>query len=747
MSVFVVYPKNSHSAYEIAADVFVDLAKRVGQTETKKMTDEEYLALNTKPEKTVLIGHDGANSALAELLLLGKTSKLGFRYGTDDYTIRTEKIADESIVILAGGRPRSSIYAVYRYFEKFCGCRWFWDGDRVPSSNLPFDGLSLNESPHFDYRGTRYFAHRSLHRFQAEHWGFDDWKNEIDWILKSRLNLFMLRIGTDDLYQKAFPDTVPYPDRDSPLPESSNGYDDRNLFWSLQYRGELRKKILQYAFARDLMHPEDCGTMTHWYSRTPIAFLEKKKPSLLSQSTSNYSEQTGLVFDIRKKKNMEYYEHLTDTHVKEYGRGEIFHTIGLAERMYSEDREENLRMKLFTYRRISANIKEKYPNAKLLLASWDIWMKYTPAEVSALLGELDPEQVIFFDYTSDVQCEHNFTKWDVVGKFPWIFGIFGGMKKQDDIRGDFSLINERLIIAKNDVMCRGMVLWPEFSHGNPLNLYYLTRNAWENDTPSIDSFLSEFCTARYEKNTAEDMLSIWKSMMPVSKLMPWTSLDSPYEYIEGCATFDPKNLAENEEKFEQFMKAKDCATKVLAMIQSVPLDDALTRRDAYDITRTVVGRSINAAILKAEICFVKGDIKGQEKASQIAIDLLYELAMLLGGHEDYSLLHSLEKIRSVTDTNPNFEKTLKNNAECEYNRSGIYENALYLYLPETKIWLHAALDAARKNKSIDVNFALGEIKKNRSIYFETSLADMKRESAPLAKVASTSRALIEELDK
>ena len=86
MSVCVVYPKNSHSAYEIAADVFVDLAKRVGQTETKKMTDEEYLALNTKPEKTVLIGHDGANSALAELLLLGKTSKLGFRYGTDDYS-------------------------------------------------------------------------------------------------------------------------------------------------------------------------------------------------------------------------------------------------------------------------------------------------------------------------------------------------------------------------------------------------------------------------------------------------------------------------------------------------------------------------------------------------------------------------------------------------------------------------------------------------------------------------------------
>ncbi|MBP3591742.1 MAG: hypothetical protein J6K14_04600, partial [Clostridia bacterium] len=386
MSIYVVYPSYSHTAYEIAADAFIDLAGRVGNTEAKKITDEEYLTRKTKPERAVLIGNDSANSVLAELLLSGKAAQLGLRYGTDGYTIRTEKIDGTEYLFLAGGRPRATIYAVYRYFEKFCGCRWFWDGDRIPSTALPFEGLRLNEAPRFDYRGIRYFAHRSLHRFQAVQWGLEDWKNEIDWILKSRLNLFMLRIGSDDLFQKAFPDIVPYPDRDLPLPESREGYDDHNLFWSLEYRGELRKKILQYAFERDLMHPEDCGTMTHWYSRTPIAFLEKKKPALLSQSTAGYSEQTGLVFDIREKKNMEYYEHLTDTHVKEYGRGELFHTIGLAERMYSEDREKNLRMKLFVYRRIADNIRTKYPNAKLLLASWDVWIKYTPEEARALLA-------------------------------------------------------------------------------------------------------------------------------------------------------------------------------------------------------------------------------------------------------------------------------------------------------------------------------------------------------------------------
>lgn len=754
MNITVVYPSRSHTAYEIAADAFIDHARRIGNAEAKKITDEEFLSLAEKPKRAVLIGSDGANDALAALWLDGKISHLGFRYGTEGYTIRSEKIDETEYLILAGGRPRATIYAVYRYFEKFCGCRWFWDGDRIPSAALPFEGLDLTEAPRFTYRGIRYFAHRSLHRFQAEQWGFEDWKNEIDWILKSRLNLFMLRIGTDDLFQRAFPDVVPYPERDAQLPEAMKEYNDRNLFWSLEYRGELRKKILKYAFERDLLHPEDCGTMTHWYSRTPIAFLEKKKPTLLSQSTAGYSEQTGLVFDIREKKNMEYYEHLTDTHVKEYGQGEIFHTIGLAERMYSKDRAENLRMKLFVYRRISENLRKKYPNAKLFLASWDVWIKYTPEEARALLAELDPNRTVFFDYTSESENGNDFTKWDVLGKFPWIFGIFGGIEKQNDIRGNFALINERLSLAKSDAMCRGMVFWPEFSHGNPLNLYYLAANAWEADIIPLDTLLESFCEARYEKKNAGAMLAIWKKMLPIAKLMTWAGPadesmigDDLYEDIRERAPFKAEEGKKYEIILAPFMETKAAAMEILSMLTEIPLDDEKTRRDAFDVARTVIGRFINAAILKAQIYFAKGDIRGQEEASRAAIGLLCALTLLLGGHEDYSLLHSLERLKTETETNPNFEITLKNNAECQYNRSHIHENALYLYLPEARIWLNAALEAAKAGKPIDKNSALAEMQKNRSVYFETPLAEMKRESAPLAEIAETARAIISSMDE
>ena len=752
MNITVVYPSYSHTAYEIAADAFIDLAGRVGNAVAEKITDEEYLTRKTKPERAVLIGNDSANSVLAELLLSGKAAQLGLRYGTDGYTIRTEKIDGTEYLFLAGGRPRATIYAVYRYFEKFCGCRWFWDGDRIPQTALPFEGLRLNEAPRFDYRGIRYFAHRSLHRFQAVQWGLEDWKNEIDWILKSRLNLFMLRIGSDDLFQKAFPDTVPYPDRDLPLPESREGYDDHNLFWSLQYRGELRKKILQYAFERDLMHPEDCGTMTHWYSRTPIAFLEKKKPTLLSQSTAGYSEQTGLVFDIREKKNMEYYEHLTDTHVKEYGRGELFHTIGLAERMYSKDREENLRMKLFVYRRIADNIRTKYPNAKLLLASWDIWIKYTPEEARALLTELDPNQTVFFDYTSESESGNDFTKWDVLGKFPWIFGIFGGIEKQNDIRGNLPLMNERLSLAKNDAMCRGMVFWPEFSHGNPLNLYYLAANAWEAEVIPLDTLLESFCEARYEKKNAGAMLAIWKKMLPIARLMTWAGPadesmigDDLYEDIRERAPFKAEEGKKYEIILAPFMETKAAAMEILSMLTEIPLDDEKTRRDAFDVARTVIGRFINAAILRAEISFAKKDAAGVEKASQIAVSLIQALGLLLGGHEDYSLLASLERLRTETEVNPNFERTLKNNAEHEYNRAHIYENAVYLYLPEAKLWLGAATEAAKAGVPLDKNVLKAEMERIRAVYFDTPLKEMKREHKPLSEVAMQAKDFIEQL--
>ena len=200
--------------------------------------------------------------------------------GKDAYRIRSEGEG----VRITGSNLRSVHYGLYDFLERRGGCRWFWDGDVVPKKKkIDYSALDVFEEAQFEYRGIRYFAHRGLTRFQAEHWGPEDWKKEIDWCLKRRLNVFMLRIGQDDLFQRAFPDVVSYPDASVDLPGHGKGYDNRTLFWSLEYRGKLRQELQNYAFKRGLMVPEDFGTMTHWYSRTPKEFLDKKNPPFIER--------------------------------------------------------------------------------------------------------------------------------------------------------------------------------------------------------------------------------------------------------------------------------------------------------------------------------------------------------------------------------------------------------------------------------------------------------------------------------
>jgi len=729
MIIYIVCPKNAHKAYRYAAEIFAELASKVSSAECIILNDQEPIPDSSDP--IVVIGTDSVNNLAAKLYLARDIDDFGIRYGTDEYRIYTRAIGEHTYIFFAGGRPRSTLYAVYRYFEKFCGCRWFWDGDRITTCELPMDGIDLTESPRFEYRGIRYFAHRSLHRFQAEHWNFEDWQKEIDWMLKKRLNLFMLRIGLDDLFQKAFPDVVPYPKLGEPLPEAGSDHHDRNLFWSLEYRGELRKKLLTYAFEHDLMHPEDCGTVTHWYSRTPKAYLETVKPKLLIGSKYN-GELTGQTWDVLDDENLANYFKLTDAHIREYGKPEIFHTIGLAERSFSEDKEVNMRLKLYVYRRICANLKEKYPNAPLLIASWDLWGWFDSQNTNRLLSELDPKQAIIFDYTSDTKCENNFTEWGVIGKFPWIFGMFSGYEPDSDIRGFYDWTNERIKIAKDDPMCKGVILWAELSHGDTLMTEYLSHNAWDAETVSIAEFINTYCADRYTDNMQETMHKIWNDFMPIVQMRSWNPINSKnmawgqdtFVRLADRARFEDKPFNYYGRSPEDGAAHQDEAVRVLQALSEITTDDEMLRRDICDIARTVLGRYTDCAVRLAEIRYIAHDNRMYD-AMKSSLGLMKALCGLYASHKDYSLLETIRHLERTTEINPNFEITLKRNASGYYCRSHISENASYLYLPEMKIIFDEVKKASVADVPIDREAVKKRIESNTKRYFEIPLSEMK----------------------
>ncbi|MBQ2626086.1 MAG: hypothetical protein IJG18_13425 [Kiritimatiellae bacterium] len=609
--------------------------------------------------------------------------------GCDAYAI----VSQDAGVKITGSNVRSVLYGVYDLLERRAGCRWFWDGDIVPKREaIDLSGLDIHEEARFEYRGLRYFAHRGLTRFQAEHWGFEDWKKEIDWMLKRRLNVFMLRIGQDDLFQRAFPDVCSYPDPSRPLPGAGEGYDNRSLFWSLQFRGELRRRIQAYAFERGLMAPEDFGTMTHWYSRTPEDFLEKKNPPFLPQATRDYSEKNGLVWDVRDGKWADEYWKLTRTAVDAYGKGaprRLLHTIGLGERRCYTNRQDNFNLKTEVLEKFLSRAHRDYPDAKVLLAGWDFYFTWFPDEVKALVGRLDPKRDIIWDYEGDATrdwrkemqgLDNNFTKWGVVGKFPYTYSIFLAYESALDVRANYPLIEERQRIVQSDPACVGYIFWPESSHTDTLCLRYFTANAWSKDPVPHEKVLDEFCASRYGA-IAGRMKAIWEKVLPASMLRDW---DANYGRL---ATGRIELMLQHDDKvIAAWQSPVEAAQTAFADLAEIPCAGEFLRRDTIDIARMVLDRLITLRLheLGRDVAAWRNGGQGDGlalRAKRLAA-LCGRMADLLELHTDYSLWESYLRLDAVEKVrNPDFPKTLFDNASCSYCRSHQYELARHWYAP------------------------------------------------------------------
>ena len=684
----VLEPVSAPRAYTVAAREF--------QKYYEAVTDSR-LAIISEPDASnlVVVGSDSVNRFCRDAVEKGLVEPLDIGVDTDAYRIRSKEKDGRRFLFLAGANGRSTLYAVYDFFERQAGCRYFWDGDIVPKrAAIPMSGLDVTESPRFAYRGIRYFAHRSLDRFQAEHWGPAQWEREIDWLLKKRLNLFMLRIGMDDLYQKAFPEIVPYPPEDAPLPEAvARSYDDRTTAWPLRYRGELRRHVLQYARDRGLIHPEDTGTMTHWYSRTPKAFLEAAEPSFMPQSGGAYrGDPTGAVWDIRDDRNLDNYWQLTQTHIQAYGRPEMFHTIGLAERNVFTDRAANHEMKLYTYRRIIGKLREHYPQAPLLIGSWDFYYPgWTGDEVAKLLEILNPQNTFIFDYTSDLPGK-SFQDWGVVGTFPWFFGLLHAYEWQNDLRGNYDVIQERLPIAAADPQCKGFVLWPENAHADILMLEFFTKNAWQPDILTPEALLPAFCRDRYQA-VADTMLGPWQAALPL--IATHRALPIEFRHLARFAHQEvtPNRVSDLTARCTNLEPGMNEVPGLCRMLAELPYGtgNEFLDRDAIDLGRTVAGRMLSFALYRYVI--TQGLwARGEEDAATVVAagkrctSILTALRDLLALHKDYSMNVSLARLAATHPVNPCFEQTLKGNAENGYCRTYVYELFGHYYLPQLALY-------------------------------------------------------------
>lgn len=162
----ILCPRNAAKVYRHAADEFRDFYRAVTGREL------EIVQEPAEGVPMVVIGSDCVNRFTRDAVERRLIAPLDLGAESDAYRIVSARDGERDLLFLAGGNGRATLYAVYDFFERQAGCRYFWDGDVIPArETIPMTGLDVRETPHFYYRGLRYFAHRSLGRFQAEHWG------------------------------------------------------------------------------------------------------------------------------------------------------------------------------------------------------------------------------------------------------------------------------------------------------------------------------------------------------------------------------------------------------------------------------------------------------------------------------------------------------------------------------------------------------------------------------------------------
>ena len=122
----IIKAETSEKAYGVAAEAFAEMWEKVtGEKPAIAAEDDGKSDL-------IVIGSDAVNDVTARFFAEDRIDSLSIRYGTDDYAVYSVELDGRNALVLAGGRGRSTLYAVYDYFERAAGCHYYWDGDEAP---------------------------------------------------------------------------------------------------------------------------------------------------------------------------------------------------------------------------------------------------------------------------------------------------------------------------------------------------------------------------------------------------------------------------------------------------------------------------------------------------------------------------------------------------------------------------------------------------------------------------------------
>jgi alpha-N-acetylglucosaminidase len=678
---------------------------------------QSFLMRMTNLHVGIVSGESAANSGAAPVhFLVGRTAatqELIAKRNLEDpgnrnpeaYAVRGFNSGGETRVVFLGGTGIATLYAVYHYLEKYCGCGFYWDGDHIPRrETLPALGVNITAEPYFR---ERMCMNLTLYWYSSPWWVWDDWRKYLDWALKARFNVLSLwdSPGEDVVWKRVWKRFG------VEIADSSWSGPPYEIFAPIKYRvrgpnpdewregqSELTQKIIRYIRERGMrtlapavpgivppeyavVHPEARTFELSWNHLPKQRYLHPLSPEYHEVGKAFLEEYTALYG------NDHFYW------LENYLECDIVGPEELQREVRREIQRANFKV-----------VDAVDPKGIGVFSAWTYLAAphdWSPPLMKESLERLPADRVRVLDQFAEMLPEYKRAEY-FQGR-PWYFGAvyaFGGITQ---MHGSMAMIEKQVhsvVDDPNAKQCVGFYPNEETIRHNYFYYDFLCRLGWNPKEVDLRSYTRDYARQRYGERAAPAMVAALDELLA----SVYGSDDQTQPAYWHRLNRLPGNLHQMESYRAPFIphlrKALEHALEAAPILK----DNALYRHDLNDIARQYLADLFGVHLIRMQEAHSDLDRAAFEREAGLLESLMASIEELLSHDDFYWISPWIRQARTLpgapqdVDVRARDILTLWAGVIRDYACRDYYELVQGYYRPRVSAYIAALRDSLAMNQ-------------------------------------------------
>jgi len=617
---------------------------------------DEPIALGSP--HSVILGSPQTNALVAELAAEGLVDYSCIVL--EGFVIQSVKRNGKKWLVMGGLKGTGTLYAVYEYLQRYCHLGFFLDGDRIPEEGtIVLEGMSYQSNPRFTYRKHIRFGNGwlLLRQYSCRWWKWSDFKFNIDWWAKRKLNEGdiclaepgLLGVGgtlKDETVKEIFQGVL--------RPEDwAEGGCRANDEWPAEYRLDIERKAYEYS--------DRLGFYTEPYAVPWIpSWFREKHPEL------NYNDNL-----LRQKFIRAYMKRLMEEFPARH------HIYGGLDRLWFMEppgyvgewiynmlslRDETLKNREWLHTLDPLGMERQdwgwwVKWGQQWVAPWHLqWHCYWSKEILKEYMHSFPDGFVYLDdYTTDHFTTSGFQAYDYYYGAPTSIGTFWNTA-METLHGDYPFVLEKVKKVAADPQAHNVIgfrLHQESQGSNPMYRQFLTALAWNPAEVDFEEFLSTYALQRYGAKSHEAMNASLHKVIQATKL---NTIRDQYGWGGGFIPFYRFSLRPYSSRYRLMKNNVECfrllreALELALKEKDRQAESPFYGRDIIDMTRVALGKLFDFHFVKAELSIALGKEKKAKAHEAECYRIMDIIQSVLTTREDFSMAETIRYASSVPGT-------------------------------------------------------------------------------------------------